>query len=78
MLRQHHVLRNLRKNKDTIITTPHKGNGVDILDWKRYDSAIQEIISDLYQLKTLNEDPTLNREASLQHILCKLKEEKKI
>ena len=32
ILRQHRILRNLRKNKDIIITKPDKGNGVVILD----------------------------------------------
>ena len=32
ILRQHRVLRNLRKNKDIVITKPDKGNGVVILD----------------------------------------------
>ena len=31
ILRQHHVLRNLRKNKDIVITKPDKGNGVESL-----------------------------------------------
>ena len=43
ILHQHRVFRNLRKNKD-VITKPNKGNGVVILDQKRYDNAIQEII----------------------------------
>ena len=30
ILRQHRVLRNLRKNKDIVITKPNKGNGVVI------------------------------------------------
>ena len=34
ILRQHRTLRNLRKNKDIIITKPNKGNGVAILDKK--------------------------------------------
>ena len=34
------------KNKDIIITKSDKGNGVVTVDWKLYDSAIQEIISD--------------------------------
>ena len=34
ILRQHRVLRNLRKNKDNIITEPDKGKGVVILDRK--------------------------------------------
>ena len=32
ILCQHRILRNLRKNKDIIITKPDKGNGVVILD----------------------------------------------
>ena len=56
---------------------PNKGNGVVILDWKLYDNAIQEIISDNSKFIKLNEDPTLKREASLQLqcFLCKLKQE---
>ena len=32
ILRQHRLLRNLRKNKDIVITKSDKGNGVAILD----------------------------------------------
>ena len=32
ILRQHRILRNLRKNKDIVITKPNKGSGVVILD----------------------------------------------
>ena len=74
ILRQHRVLRNLRKNKDIVITKPEKGNGVVILDWKLYDNAIEEIISDTSKFEKLNEDPNLKREASLQRFLRKLKE----
>ena len=42
----HRVLRNLRKNKDVVITKLDKGNGVVILDGKPYDNAIQEKNSD--------------------------------
>ena len=66
MLRQHRILRNLRKNKDIIITKLHKGNGVVILDRKLYDNAIQKIISDSSKFEKLDEEPTLKREASLQ------------
>ena len=74
ILRQHCVLRNLRKIKDIVITKPDKGNGVFILDRKLYDGAIQEIISDTSKFEKLNEDPTLKREASLQRFLHKLKQ----
>ena len=71
ILRQHRVLRNLRKNKGIVITKPNKGKGVVILDRKLYNNAIGEIISDTYKFGKLNEDPTLKREASLQHFLRK-------
>ena len=74
ILRQHRVLRNLRKNKDIVINKPDKGNGVVILDRKLYDNAIQELISDTSKVEKLNEDPTLKREALLEHFLCKLKQ----
>ena len=70
ILRQHHVLRNLRKNKDIVITKPNKGNRVVILDRNLYDNAIQ----DTSKFEKLNEDPTLKREASLQRFLRKLKQ----
>ena len=76
ILRQHRVLRNLRKNKDIAITKPDKVNGAVILDRKLYNNAIEEIISDISKFENLNEDPMLKREASLQHFLRKLKEKK--
>ena len=69
ILRQHRVLRNLRKNKDIVITKPDKGNGVVILDRKFYDSAIQEIIADTSKFERFIEDPTSKREALLQRFL---------
>ena len=74
ILRQHRILRNLRIHKDIVITKPNKGNGVVILDWKLYNNAIEEIISDTSKFEKLNEDPTLKREASLQRFLRKLKQ----
>ena len=61
ILCQHRLLRNLRKNKNIVITKPDKGIGVVILDRKLYDSGIQEIISDSSKFEKLNEDPTLVR-----------------
>ena len=74
ILRLHRVLRNLRKNKDIVVTKPDKGNAVVILDQKLYDNAIEEIISESSKFEKLNEDPTLKREASLQRFLRKLKQ----
>ena len=51
MLRQHHVLRKLKRNKDVVITKPHKGNGVVILDRKLYHNANKEIIQTLLNSK---------------------------
>ena len=75
ILRQHRVLRSLRKNKDIAITKPNKGNGIVILDSKLYDKAIEAIISDTSKFGKLNEDLTLKHEASLQ---CFLKPQRKL
>ena len=72
---QHHVLQNLRKNKD-IKMKADKGNGVVILDWKLYENTIQIIISDSSKFEKLGEDPTLKCETSLQRFLHKLKQKK--
>ena len=74
ILRQHRVLRNLRQNRDIIITKPDKRNGVAILDRKIYNKATEQITSDTSKFEMLNEDPTLKREASLQRFLHKLKQ----
>ena len=66
IVRQHRVLRNLRKNKDIVIMKPDKGNGVAILDRKPCNNAIEEIISDTSKFGKLSEDPNLKRETSLQ------------
>ena len=74
ILPQHHVLRNLGKNKDIFITNPNNGNGVVILDRKLNHNAIQEIILDTCKFEKFNEDLTLKREAPLQRFLRKLKQ----
>ena len=74
ILRQHRVLRNLRKNKDIFIMKPDKGNGIVVLDWKLYNNAVEEMISDTSKFEKLNEDLTLKRESSLQRFLRKLKQ----
>ena len=61
ILRQHCVLRNLRKNKDIVITKPDKGNLVVILDRKLYNNAIEEIISGPSKFEKLSEHPTLQK-----------------
>ena len=76
ILRQHRVLRNLRKNKYIVVTEPEEGNGLVILDRKLYSNAIEEIISDSYKFEKLSEDPTLKRKVSLQRFVRKLKQKK--
>ena len=44
---------------------PDKENLAVISDWKLYNNAIEEIISDTSKFENLSEDPTLKREASL-------------
>ena len=75
-LHQHHLLGNLKKNKDIVITKPDKGNGVVILDRKLYNHAIEEIILDTSKFKKHSEDPTMKHESSLQRCLRKLKQKK--
>ena len=74
ILLQHHVLGNIWKNKDNVITIPDKGNGVFILGQKIYNKAIEKIITDISKFEKLNEDSSLKREASLQRFLRKLKQ----
>ena len=76
ILCQHRILWNLRKHKDIAITKPNKRNGVVILDWKRYNNATEEIISDTSKFEMLSQGPTLKRDASLQRFLRKLKQKK--
>ena len=53
---------------------PDKRNGVVILDRKLYNDAIEKIIADTSKFEELYEDPILQREASLQPFLRKLKQ----
>ena len=69
ILPQHCVLRNLRKNKNIVITKPDKGNGVVILDRELYNNAIQEIISDTSKFQNLKEDPTLKRDFGMSDFI---------
>ena len=68
ILRQHRVLRNLRKNKGIVLTKPDKGKGVVILNRKLYNNAIEEIISDTSNFEMLNADPTLKRSYNVFYI----------
>ena len=54
ILHQYCILRNLRKNKDIVVTKPNKGNGVVILDQNLDNNAIEEIISDTSKFEKLS------------------------
>ena len=57
-----------------VITKPGKGNRAFILDGRLFDNIIQEIISDLFKVKKLNEHLILRREVSwLKRFLRKSK-----
>ena len=45
-----------------------------MLDQNLDNNAIEEIISDTSKFEKISEDPTLKRQSSLQHFLCKLKQ----
>ena len=53
---------------------PNKGNGVVILNQELYNNAIEELISETSKFEKLNEDPTMNRKASLQCFSHKLRQ----
>ena len=72
-VRKHKLLNRLKKNKDIVITYPDKGNGVVILDRKKYDDSIDGLISDTTKFKKLKDDVTLQREGKLQRFLRTLK-----
>ena len=67
------ILKKLKKNKDIIILTPDKSNGVVVLDKLTYNNAIGDLLSDNTKCKKLQSDLTLRREGQLQRYLRKLK-----
>ena len=44
---KHKIIRQLRQNKDILITKPDKGNGVVIVNRPIYMSSLYEIINDM-------------------------------
>ena len=55
------LLKELRKNKDIVILGPNKGNGVVVMDKNAYEQGIFAIISDMSNLKAMDNNPTLQR-----------------
>ena len=65
-LKKLRVLKELRKNKNTVILKPAKGNGVVVLDRTDYDQGILKIINDTSKFRPIKDDPTPPREGRLQ------------
>lgn len=74
-LKQLRILKNLRNNKNIFILKPDKGNGIVIMNREDYEKEIFKIIQDPKKFKLVDKDPTLQREAKLQHTLRKYKKE---
>ena len=75
-LKKHGILKKLKNNKNIIITSPDKGNGVVVMDRMLYVSKMYELINDDSKFKKLEADPTLCREGQLQRYLRKLQKNK--
>ena len=52
---------------------PDKGNGVVVMDIQDYKQSMQQLFADRTKFRTLDEDPTNTRFATLQKYICKLK-----
>ena len=63
------ALINLSKNKDIVVTKADKGNAVVIQNKADYMKKVSEILSTQGKFKKLPEDPTIEREKSLQNAL---------
>ena len=67
------VLKKLANDKSIHITRPNKGKGIVILDRDEYVNKMLEILNDSSTFKTLNHDPTINKEKKLRRILLNMK-----
>ena len=52
-LKKHHILRNIRNNRETIVLKPGKGNSVVIMDRKLYKDGCLNMINDKTKFKNL-------------------------
>ncbi|XP_033104127.1 uncharacterized protein LOC117106794 [Anneissia japonica] len=68
-IRNIRILKELKKNKEIVITKPDKGNGIIILDRSMYNACINNIIEDQTKFVKINTDPTLKQEGSLHRFL---------
>ncbi|XP_033105188.1 uncharacterized protein LOC117107595 [Anneissia japonica] len=72
------TIKELRKNRNIVITKPDKGNGVVILDRTTNDKGLFEIINDETNFRSIENDPTIKREGSLTILLRKLRKSNEI
>ena len=77
ILSQHHrnALKELRKNKDILITKPDKGAGIVLLNVEDYRAKMNFILSDEFEFQKLGEirDPTERNEKQLCEFLKSLR-----
>ena len=74
-IKRYNIIRNIKNNKNIIISRPDKGNGVVILDRQSYLESCYDIINDSSKFTRLTHNPTLSREARLQRLLRKLRKQ---
>ena len=74
-LGKHKILKNLRNNKDILITKSTKGNGIVIVNRAIYTSSLCEIINDTSKFWKLSCYTTIGREGKLQRFLRILNKE---
>ena len=65
------VIRDLKEK--VVLLSPDKGNGVVVMDIVDYKQSMQQLFADRTKFRTLDEDPTNTRFATLQKYICKLK-----
>ena len=68
-IKTHKTLNQRRRNKESVLLKPDKGNGVVVLNRSDYIKGILDIVSDSNKFKDLANDPTICREGKVQRFL---------
>ena len=75
-LKKHGILKRLKNNRNIVIMTPDKGNGVVVMDRTTYNQRMYELMNDDTKFRKLSKDPTMLREGQLQRFLRKIQKNK--
>jgi hypothetical protein len=67
------LLKDLKQDKNIIVTRPDKGRGIVLMNRSEYTSKMNQILNDSTKFERLVTDPTLTRERKLTALLSKLK-----